>query len=87
MYYVYVLRSLKDNQMYIGCTNNLKSRLHKHNNGLVAATSNRRPLEVIFYEALLRQDDAYAREKWLKTGWGRAHIHKMLHNYLKSLGG
>ena len=73
--------------MYVGCTNNLKGRLAKHNSGLVKSTSNRRPLEIIFYEAFLRQDDAYSREKWLKTGWGRNHIQKMLHNYLESLGG
>ncbi|MDQ3065485.1 MAG: GIY-YIG nuclease family protein [bacterium] len=73
--------------MYIGCTNNLKTRISNHNQGLVKSTVNRRPLEIIFYEAFLRQDDAFQREKWLKTGWGRNHIQKMLHNYLKNLGG
>lgn len=72
--------------MYIGCTNNLKKRLALHNAGHVPSTSERRPLEIIFYEAFLRQDDAYAREKWLKSGWGRTHIRKMLRNYLENLG-
>lgn len=73
--------------MYVGCTNNLKRRIDSHNKGRVESTSRRRPLEIIFYEAFLRQDDAFAREKWLKTGWGRIHLQKMLHNYLESLGG
>lgn len=72
--------------MYTGCTNNLKRRLELHNNGKVTSTARRGPFEIIYYEAFLNQSDAYAREKWLKTGWGRNHIEKMLRNYLKSLG-
>lgn len=73
--------------MYIGCTSNLQRRVTMHNNGNVTATRNRQPLELIFYEAFLSQDDAFAREQWLKTGWGRAHISKMLRKYFESLGG
>lgn len=58
-----------------------------HNNGMVESTKFRRPLEIVCYEALSNINDAFAREKWLKTGWGRSHIQKMLHNTLKSLGG
>jgi putative endonuclease len=87
MHYVYILRSNKDNKMYIGCTSNLQKRLDLHNSGKVPATTRRRPLELIYYEAFRHKENAYAREKWLKTGWGRAHINKMLNNELKSLGG
>ncbi len=44
-------------------------------------------MEVIYYEAFLVKEDAFAREQWLKTGWGRNHIKKILQNYFKSLGG
>ena len=34
-YYVYVLRSLKDEKNYTGYTKNLKLRFEQHNKGLV----------------------------------------------------
>jgi len=58
MYYTYVLKSLKDNKLYIGWTDNLKLRIQRHTNGLVVATKNRRPLELVYYEACIRQDKA-----------------------------
>ena len=41
---IYVLRSLRDNNRYIGSTNDLTKRLSQHNNGLVQSTKNRLPL-------------------------------------------
>ena len=83
MHYVYVLKSQKDEKMYTGCTNDLKARLGKHNTGQVASTRDRRPLKIIFYEAFINKSDAFQREQWLKTGWGRNHLNKILSNYLK----
>ena len=83
MQYVYILRSKKDGHLYIGCTNDLKKRLELHNKGLVESTYLRRPLILIYYEAYLDKNDAFAREKWLKTGWGRNYINKNLRHYLK----
>lgn len=84
MYFVYILKSLKDNKLYVGYTNNLKERLEYHNAGKVASTQYRRPLEVIHFEGFLNQQDATTREKFYKTGWGRTHLKKVLVNYLKS---
>ena len=58
-----------------------------HNKGYIHSTSGRRPFSLVYYEAFTNQKDAFAREKWLKTGWGRNQIQKLLSNYLKSLGG
>lgn len=63
MHYVYVLQSEKDNNSYIGCTNNLKSRLLMHNSGKIMSTKNRTPLKLIYYETFLNQKDAFAREQ------------------------
>ena len=71
MYYVYVLQSIKDNKFYSGSTRDLKNRIEHHNKGLVPATKNRRPLELIYYEACLSKDDAVRREQYLKSGWGK----------------
>jgi putative endonuclease len=77
-YYTYVLLSLKDNQLYIGWTDDLINRVEKHNKAMVEATKNRQPLRLIYYEACLNKDDAIKREKVLKTGFGREYIKRRL---------
>ena len=66
MFYVYVLKSLKDNKLYIGYTNDLKRRFKEHNDGENVSTKSRRPFVLIYYEAYLSQKDAREREKKLK---------------------
>jgi len=83
MQYVYILRSTKDNQMYIGCTKDLQKRVREHNSGDVSSTKARLPLELVHYEAFSNKQDAFAREQWLKTGWGRNQLSKILSNTLK----
>lgn len=82
MYYVYVLKSDKDNKNYTGYTKNLKLRFEQHNNGLVESTKNRRPLKLIYYEACLNQQDATHREKYLKTYLGKMFLRNRLKSYL-----
>ncbi|MBI4090839.1 MAG: GIY-YIG nuclease family protein [Candidatus Komeilibacteria bacterium] len=83
MHYVYILKSNKDNHLYYGYTNNLKQRLNKHQEGKVFATKLRLPVRVLYYEAYMNEDDARARERYFKTGWGRNYIKKLLINTLK----
>jgi len=66
MFYLYVLKSHKDNQCYIGSTNDLKKRFSQHCLGLVPSTKYRRPLELIYYEAYKSEYDARHREHNLK---------------------
>jgi putative endonuclease len=81
MQYVYVLQSKKDNELYIGCTNDLKKRLILHNAKKVTSTAGRTPLALIYYEAFIDKSDAFVREQFLKTGWGRNHLKKLLGNF------
>lgn len=60
--------------MYIGHTPNLKNRIPKHNKGLVLATKDRRPLQLVYYEACLNEEKAIKREKYFKTGFGRRFL-------------
>ena len=85
MYYVYILLSLKDGKIYIGCTYDLKKRFNLHNLGKVYSTRHRRPFKLIHYEAYLNKHDAFNREQWLKTGWGRNHVQKILYHYLAGI--
>ncbi len=81
MYYVYILLSQKDNKWYTGYTNNLKRRFEEHNKGLNYATTKRRPFELIYYEACIDEDDAKAREEYLKSGMGKRYIKNRLKFY------
>ena len=77
-FYTYVLKSKKDNNLYIGWTNDLKNRIDQHNTGKVQATASRVPFELIYYEACLNRQNAIKREKQLKTGFGRAYLKKRI---------
>lgn len=81
-YYIYILRSLKDNKFYTGYTHNLKKRLQDHQKGLVKSTKNRLPVEIVYFEGCKNQQDATRREKYLKTTYGKRYLKSRLVNYL-----
>lgn len=85
MFYVYVLFSRKDKKLYIGFTPDLKKRMAKHNSGFVISTKNRRPLDLIYYEAYSLKEDAKRREKYLKSGGGRKDLAKQLDKQFEKL--
>jgi putative endonuclease len=73
-FYTYVLKSLKDGKFYIGWSDDLRSRIEKHNKGQVNSTKGRAPLKLVYYEACLSKEEAIKREKSLKTGFGRLYL-------------
>ena len=84
MFYVYVLKSNADSELYIGSTNDLIRRFEEHNNGEVQSTKPRRPLKLIYYEAYLAEDDARIREKQLKLrGQARVHLKRRIQKSLQ----
>lgn len=87
MYYVYVLQSLKDNNLYIGKTDDLKARVRRHNVGFVPATKSRRPLTLVFYEAFKNKTDAGKEEIFYKSGFGREALRSKLTITLRQDGG
>jgi len=66
MNYLYILKSIKDGNSYIGYTVDLKRRFSEHNKGLVKSTKFRRPFKLIYYEAYSNLKDAIKREHSLK---------------------
>jgi putative endonuclease len=80
-YYVYVLKSLSDGNWYTGYTDNLRRRLKEHNLGKNNSTKNRRPFKLIYFEGGLNQQDALAREKYLKSGMGKRYLRNRLKKY------
>jgi len=83
MYYVYILESIKDKGFYIGYTTDIERRVQEHNEGKSLATKPKKPYRLIFYEGFINKKDAKHREEYLKSGWGRRSIGKLLKNYLK----
>jgi len=66
MFYVYLLKSKKDNQYYIGFTEDLRRRFLEHNSGNNLSTKHRIPFELVYYEAYPNKKSALIRERRLK---------------------
>ena len=82
-HYVYVLKSQKDGSWYTGCTSDLRKRLVEHNEGKSEHTRSRGPYELIYYEASLSKQDAFARERYLKSGMGKRYVNNRLKEYFR----
>lgn len=78
MFYVYVLQSEKDMNLYVGFTEDLKRRIEEHNKGKNFSTKPRVPFKLIFYEALPTLEEAVEREKFYKSGRGHEILYKIL---------
>ncbi len=74
MYTIYVLKSFKDNNLYIGCTSDLTERLKNHKNGRVPSTKYRRPLKLIFKEKYPNKYEAFNKERYYKTAKGKREL-------------
>ena len=77
MFFVYILKSLKDNKRYIGITSDLDRRISEHTQGLVKSTRNRRPLILIHTEFFQTKTEAEQQEKFYKSGLGRQVLKKL----------
>ncbi|MDI6767039.1 MAG: GIY-YIG nuclease family protein [Bacteroidota bacterium] len=76
--YVYILRSLIKDFIYIGSTNKLDRRLLEHNSGLVQSTKAYRPFKIVAYIAVQTERRARELEKYFKTGSGKAILKKRI---------
>ena len=71
MYFIYILRSAKDNGYYFGHTADLNKRLQEHNKGTVRSTKSRIPFTIQYYEAVETESEAFKREMFFKSFEGR----------------
>ena len=85
MFYIYVLISSVDGGFYTGLTGDVKRRVEEHSEGLVETTRDRRPLELVYYEACNSRKDACRREKYLKTSAGKRYLRNRLSEHLETL--
>jgi predicted GIY-YIG superfamily endonuclease len=76
VFFVYALRCDNDS-IYIGQTQDLQKRWEEHLAGQAADwTSKHKPVLIVHYEEYSSREEAVAREKWLKTGFGRKWIRR-----------
>jgi predicted GIY-YIG superfamily endonuclease len=78
MKYVYILRSADGEHFYCGSTDDLRSRLKKHNAGEVPHTRKFRPWSLKTYLGFADRGKAIDFEKYLKSPSGRAFARKRL---------
>jgi predicted GIY-YIG superfamily endonuclease len=77
--YVHILQSESDPEgYYVGVTDDLRARLVMHNAGQVSHTSKLKPWRIKTYIAFSDEANAFAFERYLKSGSGRAFAKKRL---------
>jgi len=86
IWYTYLLRSKLTKRWYTGCSDDLRKRFKQHNEGLSTYTKGRGPFNIIYYEACLNKNDAFARERYLKSGMGKRYLKNRLKRFLSLTG-
>jgi len=80
MFTVYVLYSIKFDQIYIGFTSDLHNRFLSHNElATKGHTIKYRPWVIAYTEEYQTKTEAMKRENQLKTGTGRKFIWNLIH--------
>jgi putative endonuclease len=77
MYYVYAIKSVIRNYIYVGLTADTERRIAEHNDKKEKTTRSYAPFKTILIEEYDTRIDARKRERYLKSGAGK--------EYLKSL--
>jgi predicted GIY-YIG superfamily endonuclease len=75
IWYVYFLQ-LKNGDVYVGSTNDLRRRFESHERGQVTSTKNYLPLSLKSYVAVEDEPTARALEIYFKSGSGKAFAKK-----------
>ena len=67
MYYVYILKSDLNGDIYVGSTENVQKRLSLHNAGKVKSTKGYRPWKLLESEEFSSRSEAVQKERFLKN--------------------
>jgi putative endonuclease len=77
-YYVYVLRSEKDDSFYIGHTADLEERIKRHNDGKSSYTKAKGPWKLIYQDLFPTRSEAMKRERKIKRMKSREYIERLV---------
>ncbi len=78
MYFVYALKSIQHNYIYVGLTDNVERRVNQHNKGYERTTKPYLPFKLILVESFDTRLAARQREKQLKTTSGKRLLRKII---------
>jgi putative endonuclease len=70
-WFVYAIKSIQRNYIYVGLTSDLKRRITQHNTGKERTTRPYRPFELIYIEIFETRSEARNKEIYLKSGCGK----------------
>jgi len=74
MFFVYAIKSISRNYIYVGLTNDIERRLAEHNKKENRSTKAYAPFELILKESFEKRVEAREREKYLKSGIGKEFL-------------
>jgi putative endonuclease len=77
MFFVYALKSLSRNYIYVGLTDDIERRVCQHNAGKERTTRPYRPFKLIYSESFPTRPEARKKEKYLKSGVGKEFLKKL----------
>lgn len=77
MIFVYAIRSIKRNYIYVGMSTNLERRIREHNNGENKSTQAYKPFVLIYFEKFMTRIEARSKEKYLKSGVGKEFLRSL----------
>jgi putative endonuclease len=81
MFHVYVLWSKKLRKRYVGSASNVDQRFRSHNSGGSRFTKSGIPWILVHVEESRTLSEARQREKFLKSGVGRAWLDRQFPNF------
>ena len=76
-WYLYALKSLTDDNLYIGISRYPEKRLKEHNAGKTRSTKARGPFVIIHQEECESLKKARAKERYYKTTTGRRFLRRL----------
>ena len=79
MYFVYIIKSLKNGKYYIGQTNNIERRLKDHNRGKDHSSKIGMPWILVLKEIFESRKEAVNRERYLKSFKKRDKLEKLIY--------
>jgi putative endonuclease len=77
IFYVYAIRSLSRNYIYVGMTNNIERRIKEHNQGENKSTKAYKPFVLIYSDVQPDGISARTKEKFLKSGIGKEFLRSL----------
>ena len=77
MFYVYAIKSIKSDWIYVGLTQNVIDRFWQHNSGKEKTTRSHAPFILIYTRECKDRVEARKYEKYFKSGEGKRYLRNL----------